>query len=329
MKILILVIIFASLTALPAPANASEQVPERNCPETYRVVRGDWLSIIANRCGLTVQDLMEANPEITNPARIYVGQTIRIPGGAAVEAAAPQAPEKAATQVALSVQTQASLFHNDMEPEMISSLAEQAAPEPVLLVYTIKQGDRLSSIARRNSTSVAAILDFNPDIQNPHRIFTGQKINIPPAGHVPSQDALSRVGSAPVPPSSEASIPKGLKPGERWVDVNLTTQTVHAYEGETLVRSFLVSTGRQNTPTVTGQYRIYIKLEKTDMRGPGYHLKDVPFTMYFFRGYGFHGTYWHNNFGTPMSHGCVNMATPDAEWLFNFADVGTLVSVRY
>ena len=51
--------------------------------------------------------------------------------------------------------------------------------------------------------------------------------------------------------------------------------------------------------------------------------------MYFYKGYGLHGTYWHNNFGTPMSHGCVNLATGDAGWLFSWASVGTVVNVHY
>ena len=46
-------------------------------------------------------------------------------------------------------------------------------------------------------------------------------------------------------------------------------------------------------------------------------------------GYGLHGTYWHHNFGTPMSHGCVNLQTDDAGWLFGWASVGTLVNVHY
>ena len=117
--------------------------------------------------------------------------------------------------------------------------------------------------------------------------------------------------------------------GERWIDVNLSQQMVYAYEGNTVVNSFLVSTGTWQYPTVTGQYHIYVKYRYTDMTGPGYYLPNVPYTMYFYEGYGLHGTYWHHNFGTPMSHGCVNLATPDAEWLYNWASVGTLVNVHY
>jgi len=115
----------------------------------------------------------------------------------------------------------------------------------------------------------------------------------------------------------------------RWIDVDLTNQMVYAFEGDVVVNSFLVSTGTYRTPTVTGQYRIYVKYIAADMAGPGYYLPSVPYVMYFYRGYGLHGTYWHNNFGTPMSHGCINLRTSDAEWLFNWASVGTLVNIHY
>lgn len=124
-------------------------------------------------------------------------------------------------------------------------------------------------------------------------------------------------------------LPNGVGAGERWIDVNLSQQMTYAYEGDTLINSFLVSTGTWQTPTVTGTYRIYVKLRSTLMTGPGYYLPDVPYTMYFYKGYGLHGTYWHSNFGTPMSHGCVNLYTPNAEWLFGWASVGTVVNVHY
>jgi lipoprotein-anchoring transpeptidase ErfK/SrfK len=65
------------------------------------------------------------------------------------------------------------------------------------------------------------------------------------------------------------------------------------------------------------------------MVGPGYDLPNVPYVMYFYQGYGLHGTYWHHNFGHPMSHGCVNFKTEDAGWLYNWASVGTLVNIHY
>jgi len=114
----------------------------------------------------------------------------------------------------------------------------------------------------------------------------------------------------------------------RWVDVDLSAQTVTAFDGDTLVKSFIVSTGTSAHPTVTGQFRVYTQLSSTAMAGPGYYLPGVPFTQYFYKGYALHGTYWHDNFGVPMSHGCVNLRTPDAEWLFDFASIGTLVNVH-
>lgn len=126
----------------------------------------------------------------------------------------------------------------------------------------------------------------------------------------------------PIPGSSGGS-------AGRWIDVDLTNQMVYAYEGNTVVNSFVVSTGTWEYPTVTGQYHVYVKYRYTDMSGPGYYLPNVPSTMYFYKGYAIHGTYWHNNFGTPMSHGCVNMRIPEAEWIFNWASVGTLVNVHY
>jgi len=124
-------------------------------------------------------------------------------------------------------------------------------------------------------------------------------------------------------------IPAEIGANDPWIDVDLTNQMVYAYIGSEIVNAFLVSTGTWQHPTVTGQYYIYVKYRYTDMAGPGYYLPDVPYTMYFYDGYALHGTYWHNNFGTPMSHGCVNLRTEDAGWLYNFASVGTLVNVHY
>lgn len=134
------------------------------------------------------------------------------------------------------------------------------------------------------------------------------------------------------PTTAAANIPAAVTTGnggEHWIDVNLSEQRLYAYEGDTLVNSFIVSTGTWQTPTVTGSYKVWVKLRSAAMSGPGYYLPDVPYIMYFYGDYGIHGTYWHNNFGTPMSHGCVNLATPDAEWVYNFSKVGTVVNVHY
>ena len=109
----------------------------------------------------------------------------------------------------------------------------------------------------------------------------------------------------------------------------LSTQTAYAYENGVLRRSAIMSSGLPATPTVTGNFKITRKLPSRHMIGPDYNLPGVPWVSYFYAGYAIHGTYWHNNFGTPMSHGCVNMTTADAKWFYDFAPVGTPVHVRY
>lgn len=127
--------------------------------------------------------------------------------------------------------------------------------------------------------------------------------------------------------------PFGVGENERWIDVNLSTQSLNAFEGDTLVYSALVSSGLANFPTVTGQFRTWIKYESQTMDGRllgyDYYLENVPYVMYFYQDYAIHGAYWHNNFGTPMSHGCVNVSIPDSQWLFTWAPLGTLVNVHY
>jgi len=116
--------------------------------------------------------------------------------------------------------------------------------------------------------------------------------------------------------------------GDRWIDIDLSSQRAYAMVGDEAVNSFIISTGTWAHPTVTGQFHIYVKYRYADMSGPGYYLPDVPYVMYFYKGYGLHGTYWHNNFGTPMSHGCVNFTIDDAGWVYDFTGIGTLVSVH-
>ena len=154
----------------------------------------------------------------------------------------------------------------------------------------------------------------------------------PGASPTPTPTATPTVTPTPTPRPDVSWVysenPAELADEGRWIDVDLSEQRVTAYEGDQAVQSFIVSTGTRAHPTVTGQFRVYVKYKAAPMSGPGYYLPGVPFIMYFYSGYALHGTYWHNNFGTPMSHGCINLRTPEAEWLFGFASVGTLVNVH-
>jgi lipoprotein-anchoring transpeptidase ErfK/SrfK len=155
-------------------------------------------------------------------------------------------------------------------------------------------------------------------------IVTASNVDDVPQAQVPLQ---------PTPiPSSPAVIPAPAAPSAiqetRWIDIDLSEQSLTAYENGEPVHTTLVSTGLPATPTPVGQFRIWIKLHYDDMAGADYYIEDVPFVMYFYQGYGLHGVTWHGNFGHPMSHGCINLPTAEAEWLFNWADVGTLVNIH-
>jgi lipoprotein-anchoring transpeptidase ErfK/SrfK len=214
----------------------------------------------------------------------------------------------------------------------ISALAAlQSDDDACPASYKIIRGDTLSKIAKRCGITLSALIVANPQIKNPSRIYSGQIINMPrrptPAGE-DSPTLVIRPKQDRLKPGEIDRLGIDSKSTERWIDVDLSSQTVSAYQGHNVAKTFLVSTGTWRHPTVTGRFRIHTKFELDNMRGPGYFLRDVPYTMYFHKGYGLHGTYWHENFGAPMSHGCVNLAVEDARWLYSFAEIGTLVNVH-
>lgn len=119
----------------------------------------------------------------------------------------------------------------------------------------------------------------------------------------------------------------GVSAAERWIEVDLSEQKLKAWDGNTLYLETLVSTGLPWWPTPEGEFRIQYKVRASKMEGGEgkyyYYLPNVPFVMFFGndtlpwgRGYGLHGAYWHNEFGTRRSHGCVNLPIPVAEQLY-------------
>jgi hypothetical protein len=124
----------------------------------------------------------------------------------------------------------------------------------------------------------------------------------------------------PAPP------PPLLGDGERWIDIDLDSQILVAYEGELAVYATLVSTGAKDTPTETGIYRMWLKESESDMKGLSgedpYSVATVPWTQYFSpeKGLALHTAYWHDKFGTQRSHGCVNLSPKDARWLYFWSD---------
>lgn len=171
------------------------------------------------------------------------------------------------------------------------------------LFYTVGRGDTLTKIADKYNLSVEYLAKIN-SLENQDRISAGQVLLLKT-----KEEVLERAYSE-----------KGKK-----VLVPLSEQKAYALENRSVIKEFVVSTGVADHPTLLGKYQIYVKLKLDRMIGPGYDLPNVPWVMYFFKGYSLHGTYWHHNFGHPMSHGCVNMQTSDAEWVFNWSEVGTTV----
>lgn len=127
----------------------------------------------------------------------------------------------------------------------------------------------------------------------------------------------------PSPTSTPKWVTKTFLPlplEEKWIEVNLTDQSLRAYEGTTVVFETTISSGKAHTPTLEGKFRIMRKFESQLMSGPGYYLPGVPWVMYFYGGYALHGAYWHDKWGTPTSHGCVNLRIEDAKWIYEWSD---------
>jgi len=127
------------------------------------------------------------------------------------------------------------------------------------------------------------------------------------------------------------SKPGWVRPGRTWIHVSILKQSLVAYEGETPVYATLVSTGadglgdpKTTHSTVRGQFLIHTKhvtaTMDSDEVGDEFDLRDVPYVQYFSEGFAFHAAYWHDSFGTPHSHGCVNLSPIDSRWLFHWTD---------
>jgi hypothetical protein len=121
------------------------------------------------------------------------------------------------------------------------------------------------------------------------------------------------------------------RPGSgRTIEVNLSRQRLYAWQGDEVVFEVAISSGRAGFETPTGTFTVSRKVAVEDMRGADYFQPDVPWIMYFTsRGHAIHGVYWHNNFGTPMSHGCVGAPVPAARWLYDWGYVGLPIWIHY
>lgn len=298
-RILFLVTLIVALFVLALPTASPTSAAG---PEWVTVNPGETLFSIAGRYGLSVDLLMRAN-NLPNPNFVYSGQRLLIPDPLM------QFPAQAAQNSA------------PTQPQVTNSV-----------YYTVRAGDTLAGIAAHYGVSVAAIAQAN-NLTNWNFVWYGQRLQIPGAtninGITPPQNVAPQPAAPPPAPAAVNAASAG-----KWIDVNISKQTITAYEGNVALKTILVSTGVAAHPTVVGTFHILSKYKAVRMTGgtPGidyYDLPNVPYTMFFYQGYAIHGTYWHHNFGHPMSHGCVNLPTDDAKWFFDWAPIGTTVVTHY
>ncbi len=345
--LLALVVLVAQLALLAVPVYATREATE---PIIHVVQWGEALYLIARRYGTTTSAIANAN-NLRNPNFVYAGQRLIIPTNGYSPSAGSTGTyvvqrgdtlRTVAARHGTTVSYLASL-NGLVNPNFIwvgqrlkvpssSGTNPPTQPQGSSVIHVVQRGEILARIAQRYGTTVSAIAAAN-NLSNPSFIYVGQRLKIPSAGSSPPSSAPAPSPPSTAPEPSPPSSPAGS--GEKWIDVNLSTQTLQAYEGDRVVYTARVSTGISRYPTPTGTFRIQRKYWYDDMtggsraRGDYYYLPDVPYCMYYYAGYSLHGTYWHNNFGTPMSHGCTNLSIPDAGWLFNWAPIGTKVVNHY
>lgn len=125
-----------------------------------------------------------------------------------------------------------------------------------------------------------------------------------------------------------------MKGYDKWIEVDLSEQRTTAYEGATPIKNFLIASGMAGYETPVGEYAIWLRVRSQTMQGGSkadgsyYNLPNVEWVSYFYQDYALHGAYWRKVFGAPASHGCVNMTNADAQWVYNWAPVGTKVIVH-
>ncbi len=169
-------------------------------------------------------------------------------------------------------------------------------------------------------------LDLDPTANNVARVTQLGTLGHGPADpRVEAPVGADQIGEAPITNIQGVPAHQG-----HWLLVNLAQQHLYAYDGTKLVDDLAVSTGTDAHPTPVGSYAVQQRFFSQEMIGPGYDLPNVPYVQYFgndqlswHEGYSFHGTYWHHNWGYQMSHGCVNLPTDFAAWLWDWAGVGT------
>jgi LysM repeat protein len=323
---------------MAAPALASPPVQRDT---THIVAWGETLFSIARRYGTTVETICAANA-IANPSSIYAGQQLIIPAtGSGSATSAPDATAVGGTHVVspgenlhrialrygTTVQTLAQLngiiSTNHVVvgqalrvPDVVLTPATVPPAEDMTKMHTVQPSETLATIAMRYGASAWTLAQVNA-ISNPSLIFPGQVLIIP--GGNDTAPAATNTG------------------GEKHVVVDISEQHLYAYQGETLVYSFVASTGMYRSPTRTGTFSVLNKIPNA--YGSTWNLQ-MPYWLgiYWSGGLqnGIHALpilsngqrLWAGYLGTPISYGCVVLDTYEARLLYEWVDVGTQVLIQ-
>jgi hypothetical protein len=232
--------------------------------------------------------------------------------------------------------------------QMAANPAPPVRPVPVDKENTLRYSDTRTKPARMASTFAGALFDVPPALPIAWVLSTTRPRVLPlwTADHTQNYVGrytlvylyaslkadgttwyligpgqwVARTGLAQLIPASR---PGGV--GGKWVAVDVVQQILTAYEEDRLVFATLISSGKGKYYTRLGLFHVYLRALTDDMSSlmgasDAYHIYDVPFVMYFDNGEALHGSSWHDDYGTPMSHGCVNMTISDAHWMYDWTE---------
>lgn len=285
----------------PVPTPGSPALDAR----AYVVQPDDSLTGIAAKLNVSTWALMTTNGLVMGNL-LYAGQELIVPGMSEPSDVTETPIPEAETDENISLTTTPT---PDASAEVTSGAPQTAsAPE----TYTVQRGDTLTRIAARFGTSVASISALN-GIANPSSIYVGQTLRLK--------------GTAPAPTG-----------GGKLIVIDLSEQHLYAYQGDQLVYSFVASSGRAPTYTRTGEFRVQSKIPNA--YGSTWNIWMPYWLGIYWAGSmenGIHAlpetpggqTLWAGYLGTPISFGCIVLGTYEARLLYEWAQIGTPVSIRY
>jgi lipoprotein-anchoring transpeptidase ErfK/SrfK len=304
-----------SLLALVYPARVQAQ---GGGGSVHVVEAGETLSQIARRYGTDVATLLELNG-LSNANFVYSGQQLVVSGGGGQQSQwqdeQPEryAPNSARQDTSWEEQNSGGPYQRagvGWEPQA-TQRSPYRDPQPSETQWA--DGNPVASDSWESPNS-----QRNPYLEDWEPLHSEGNAYPPGRSWEPTDSQQS---------SRKASERSEALTGEKWIDIDIGDQVLTAYQGDTVVRTFVISSGSARYPTVTGTFYTYARIEIQDMSGGSqaagdyYFQADVPWVQYFFEGYAIHGAYWHNSFGTPIGHGCINMRVEESRWLYDWAEV--------